>query len=470
MSYMQTNATHEIFVIPVLEHYLLYVPLISYISLVNKAAIGEIRDSLTLNSSKIHPSIEPIIELLHSSVPNVPHPKEGAITLPFFLGLVTTRNCNMGCVYCDFAAPKRTSSIMSISTAKKAIDAYFSLLTSNHLNQAHVHFFGGEPFYAPEIVDFAVNYARIKGNRSGIDVKYEVITNGFIDLERAHWVGDTFSTVVLSLDGQEDIQNRNRPGLKGKKTFDHIYDVAKVFSRSQTNFIVRSCITNDTVDRIPEIADWIFREFNPNAWCVEPLTSDPFPRKAGLRPPDPWKFARNFSIATQILEKFGIRVVNSTAELEQPQISCCPVGRDALIISPDGYIDACYLLEKDWVAAGINMRFGSIETKETDQNALNLDEDALDQIRQLNVYNRPLCQDCFCRYSCAGGCHVNHVTNSPAGNFDDLCIYTRLISISKLLNLLGQNDMAENWWSNREDLEKSAMQLSDRLMDSGIVK
>jgi uncharacterized protein len=371
----------------------------------------------------------------------------------------------MACTYCDFAAPKSTSSVMSVRTAKKAIDSYFAILRSNHHNQAHIHFFGGEPFYSPEIVDFAVNYARVKSHDMGINVNYEVITNGFFDLNRAYWVGNTFSTIVLSLDGPEDIQNRNRPGLKGKKLFSQICDVAKIFSKSPTNFIVRSCITEDTVDRIPEIASWITREFNPDIWCIESLTPDSSPLKTGLRSPDPWKFARNFIEATQIMDKFGIRVINSTVELDNPQITCCPVGRDALIISPDGRINACYLLEKDWIAKGMNMRFGRIENDGGDNNALTIDIEALDNIRQLNVYNRPLCQDCFCRYNCAGGCHVNHETSATPGNFDDLCIYTRLITIHKLLSLLGQNDLAENWWSDKKYLEESILQPSDRLIN-----
>jgi uncharacterized protein len=462
---MKISQSKEIFVLPIMEYYLLYAPLLPYVSLVNKTAVDEIHNSLTSNNPKIHPTIEPLVERLRAESLNFPLPKQGNINSPFFLGLVTTRNCNMGCIYCDFAAPKSAGPVMSIKVAKQALDSYFAILSANHHRQANVHFFGGEPFFAPDVVDFAVNYAKVKSYELGIDVKYEVITNGFFDLNRAHWIGNTFNTVVLSLDGPEPIQNRNRPGLKGRQIFRHVYDVAKILSGTPADLIIRSCITDDTVERIPEIAEWISQEFNPTAWCLEPLTPDFSSVKTRLRPPDPWKFARYFAEATQILEPFGIRVVNSTVELGNPQISCCPVGRDAIIVSPDGDIDACYLLEKDWLAQGMNMRFGKIELDVPNESALNFDAEVLASLRQRNVYNRALCQDCFCRYSCAGGCHVNHITSAAPGNYDDLCIYTRLITIGKLLSRLGQNDLAKSWWSHPEHLEESVMQPSDRLIN-----
>jgi uncharacterized protein len=450
----------EIFIIPVMDNYLLYAPLASFVSLVNQTAVHEIRSALTLNETKIHSSIQPIVQILNTDNIHYPQPLTDAIRSPFFLGLVTTRNCNMGCVYCDFAASKKNGTVMSLSTAKNAIDSYFSILINNHQKQAHVHFFGGEPFYSPEIVDFSVNYTNGISRKYGMEARFEIITNGFFDPDRAYWAGNTFNTIVLSLDGPGDIQDRNRPGLNGRNSFTQVYEVAKILSKSPTNFIIRSCITDDMVDRIPEIAKWISREFLPNVWCIEPLTTGASLRKERLKPPDPWKFSRNFLEATRILEKVGVRVVNSTVELEQPQITCCPVGRDALIVSPDGSIDACYLLERDWLDKGINMRFGKI-----DEGVFCFSEAALDQIRQLNVFNRTLCQDCFCKYSCAGGCHVNHTTNAAPGTFDDLCIYTRLITISKLLKKLGQEGIADSWWRDPHSLKSSIMQPSDRFLD-----
>ena len=54
---------------------------------------------------------------------------------------------------------------MSLRLARQAVDAYLRILAENGSRHAEVHFFGGEPFFAEEVVHFVVNYARC-GRRS----------------------------------------------------------------------------------------------------------------------------------------------------------------------------------------------------------------------------------------------------------------------------------------------------------------
>jgi hypothetical protein len=171
-----------------------------------------------------------------------------------------------------------------------------------------------------------------------------------------------------------------------------------------------------------------------------------------------------------------------------------------LIVSPDGSIDACYLLKKDWSRNGLNMRFGRLNVpgitqpaattcgtsvangrtvqiiplnqiglasksaEPAPQSILEIDYKALEGVRSLNVNNRPLCANCMCRYNCAGGCHVNHNTSAVPGNFDSLCIHTRLIIIANLLKQMGQHDLVTEWLSDRTAMEASVWQMTDRIM------
>jgi hypothetical protein len=66
----------------------------------------------------------------------------------------------------------------------------------------------------------------------------------------------------------------------------------------------------------------------------------------------------------------------------------------------------------------------------------------------------------LCRFHCAGGCVVNHKLEAA---FDDLCIQTRLVTISKLLREAGQPDLTQSWLTNRAAMEAAALQPSDRL-------
>ena len=82
-----------------------------------------------------------------------------------------------------------------------------------------MHFFGGEPFAAFKEIVFAVNYARRKASELGIPSHFEVTTNGFYPEERASWIAENIDTVVLSLDGFPETQDRHRPGPNGAESF-----------------------------------------------------------------------------------------------------------------------------------------------------------------------------------------------------------------------------------------------------------
>lgn len=447
----------DIFSVPIDDKTLIYAPLHGVVALVNSAAARRLGEALRTGAG-----VPAVLQELHDRLrlPVTPPPlREGRLTDPFFLGLIPTRGCNMACRYCDFAAPKTSSPVMTLDTARRAVDAYLDLLETDH---AEVHFFGGEPFYAPEVVHFVVEYARGRAAERGLMVRFEVTTNGLFSRSRAEWIAENFDTVVLSLDGPADIQNKHRPARGGKDSADVVMRSAAVFSEGPVELIIRAAITDQTARRMPEIAQWVSQAFRPGTVCFESLMVSPLAEQAGMRPPDPWEFADNFICAANILKEYGIRTVFSTADLDKTCVSFCPVGQDAMIVAPDGAVNACYLLDEDWAASGIDMRIGQL-----DHARFQIDMDALSKVRSLTVDNRPLCRDCLCRYHCAGGCHVNHDTSGAPGAYDEVCIQTRLVTIATLLHKIGQHDMAALWMKNRAWQEAAVLQPADRWHTNG---
>jgi len=453
----------DIFSLRVNDKYLIYAPLHQFSALVNKQAFQIIRRGL-LNKNFSGGELAPIIEKLKlkREAPRISN--MGGLD-PIFLGLIPTRGCNMNCQYCDFSAPKQSSPIMEFSTARQAINAYFLMQKSAGRNHAEVHFFGGEPFFADSLVHFAVEYAKLRAAELDLDVRFEVTTNGVFNTENCQWVADNFDAVVLSLDGSKDIQNHQRPSINKKSVFDRITANTKLISSGPSELILRACITNQSVSKMPEIAHWFGQEFQPSIVCFETLVPSDLSQKAGLDIPNPWEFAENYFHAMKILESYGIETKFSTADLDTCQLSFCPVGKDALILSPDGSIGSCYLLEERWQDQGLDFRFGKLV-----DGHFEISDEVLQNIRQTNVEQKSLCKNCFCRYHCAGGCHVNHNTQKPAGHFDTQCIQTRLITIALLLKQLGQEDLATSWLNNHSTLEASDWSTSDRLKNQTILQ
>jgi radical SAM protein with 4Fe4S-binding SPASM domain len=118
------------------------------------------------------------------------------------------------------------------------------------------------------------------------------------------------------------------------------------------------------------------------------------------------------------------------------------------------------LLQRDWEAKGLDLRLGRME-----DGAVHLDADAVAFARSLNVWNKPSCARCFCRWHCAGGCHVNHTPANSPGTYDRLCIQTRAITLRNILRAMGRDDLAHDWLEDREAMVKSVLQISDLLFD-----
>lgn len=449
----------ELFSIPLCDRFLIYAPLHGLAAVVDASARQLILQCLR-GESHPTPALEPLLKALQDTHPTPPVPRQGAISNPYFLGLVTTRGCNMGCVYCDFVAPKLSSPVMSISMARQAVDAYLDIVQKEGLSTVEVHFFGGEPFAALQTVQFVVEYTRFKADQLGLLPRFEAITNGLFNRRVCQWIADTFDTIVLSLDGPQEVHDRYRPALNGKSTFPIVANTAHQLAQSDIELVLRACITSETVNRMPEISTWFAAEFAPQSVCFEALIPSGLSAQAGLLPPEPWDFALNFLQADAILKQQGSQAVLSTAATLDCWLSFCPLGKDAIIITPEGNVNACYLLEEDWRRERLELCYGHL-----DSNSLRfqVNQAALEAIRHLNVSQYPLCQDCFCRYHCAGGCHVKRQAALHGSKYDETCIQTRIVTLGALLDTLGQEALKQAWLADRNALECAILQQNDRL-------
>lgn len=451
----------DLFTIPVLDRWLLYAPRQHLAAFVPHETLQQLRHPATPGASA--PALAPrLASLLARNPEPEPAAREGPLGVPLFLGLVPTRGCQMDCPYCDFRSASPGTRRMSTHLARTALDAYFDLVRHNGGQRADIHFFGGEPFHAPDLVRFAVEYATLKADADGWPVHFEATTNGAYPERLARWIGDHFSAAVLSLDGPPDIQDRQRPGKRGRPLSALTIRTAKVLSDAPLELILRTCVTAATVPRLPEIADWMAREFTPSTVCFESLHASPTASALGLHPPDPWQFAEAFHRAALVLARSGIEAVLSTADTRSLRAGFCPVGKDALIVSPDAAVDACYLQPADWTRSGLNLRLGSVSPE-----GFRIDPKRLRQARQLTVHGKRRCRDCFCRYHCCGGCHVHHHTDAEPGEFDSQCVQTRLVTLLTLLRRMGHDALAERWLASPDALHATVRRQSDRLEPTG---
>ena len=350
---------------------------------------------------------------------------------PAFIGLITTRACNMACGYCDFTTDERDRAqecALDPQRAFAGISWMAGIAGRQGRDVLPVHFFGGEPFVAWEFVRMAVEYSRTEARRHGLRAWFEASTNGLYSARKAAWIGANLHRVVLSLDGPAQIQDRNRPARSGAASSTRVEASAHIIGAETAELYLRTCVTADRVDDLVASVDYFLDHFRPTAIAIEPVHGRP-----GATPtqPDPGRFVRGFAQACAHCRERGVDLLFSAAQPGNTGVSLCPVGNDGLIVHPDGRIAACYLPDRQWRRRGLDLYWGDISG---DGGPPVIDDQALTGVRALNVTRYPRCRTCFCRWHCAGACHVNHSYPGNREQRDGLCTITRALSYWSLLD------------------------------------
>lgn len=439
----------QTFILPCGERALLFAPLRDLAALLSR------RDQEDLGrAGGPSPRLEALWERLRPGIES-PNERRGPLQ-PGFLGLITTRDCSLACRYCDFQTGRRGETLTP-ALIKAGIRLMGELAQDQGAELLPVHFFGGEPLLAWDLVQLAVACARAEAERRGLSAYFEVTTNGLLSREKATWIGDNLHKVVLSLDGPPPVQDRQRPRKDGGAGSAQVETCARLLSDSSAELALRLCVTAETVSRLEEIVGYFLTRFRPGSIAVEPM-QEGAGRQEGWRPPAPWDFVRHFAKAYDFCEKYGVELIFSAAQIDRPGLSLCPVGNDGLILHPEGRLAGCYLPPAEWRRQGLELEYGAIDT----EGRWSIDATALQGVRACNVLHYPRCDDCFCRWHCSGGCHVHH--SSPGGRRarDDFCVMTRAISYWRLLKgVSAEAEAAAFLESPAADLREAVLMMAE---------
>ncbi len=448
----------SIFAVPVRGDWLLHAPLHSVTAFINTSALAHLA---ALRTAELPEALKVLSAELAQPPRSAPAPPEGDAQ-PEFVGLITTRACNLGCVYCGFGAHSAGAHSMPLSTAVAAVDWMAERASATGRETLDVHFFGGEPLCAPEVVDVAVHRARARAAERGLKPRFEMATNGCFDRERCRFLGDYFDTLVLSVDGPPPWQDVYRPSRSGTSTYERVVENARALAASRVELSVRVTVTSATVGRLAEIADTLCRVIHPASIVFEPLRATQRSNEAGLAPPAPCDFVPACLEAFGVARTLGVRPIYAPATIDDLRHSFCPVGRDTAIVSPDGRVSACYMLAEDWEARGLDLALGAVQPDGT----LALARPALERVRALTTHGER-CRRCLARWHCAGGCHVSQSPAERSTPGNAFCTTARLMSACALLERLGQADEARRLATDRVAFEALAFRASDRLRDFG---
>jgi len=455
MTYRATPGD-DIYALPLSDRWLVFAPATWTAAIVNHTALGQLAQCL--EPAHAAPTLEALDLWQTLTVAPPGGPGFPEVPDPAKLVIMPTRACNLACVYCDFGAGSAPLTVLDPAVARSLVEHVARDLRRRAEPMLRVHFFGGEPMVARRALERIVADTRTVCQREGLTPWFEITTNGVFPTAAAEFLGDEIDSVVVSIDGDEALHDAVRHRPDGGGSYAEVAATLRRLGRMPLELCLRTCVTERSAAAMPALAGRFCEAFSPSAIAFEMLAETDASREAGLAAPDPRVFARGLVEAERIASAYGVRVVHGPSEIVGPRTTSCPLGAGALMLWPDGEITGCYLDPGRWRARGLELSLGRVQPG----GSVRVDTGRLARI-ETALADTPRCERCFCRYTCAGGCHVDQTPPGCALEYDGRCRAIRLITGSRLLARIGCAAEATALLSSEGAAEALALHADDRL-------
>lgn len=324
------------------------------------------------------------------------------------LCLNVAHDCNLRCDYCfastgDFGGSRE---LMPLDVAKQAVD--FLIANSGNRRHLEIDFFGGEPLLNRDVVKETVAYGKERAAESGKEFRFTLTTNGIgLTPEIEEFINKEMYNVVLSLDGRKEVNDSIRHTISGRGSvyetivpkFQRLLD-----GRGGKSYYVRGTFTArnlDFAEDVLHLSELGFKEIS-----VEPVVTDAEADYALTEEHLPAVLSEYERLADLYLERRTserpFNFFHFNVELRQgpclyKRLTGCGAGYEYLAVTPQGELYPCHQFvgEEEYRLGDI---FSGVTNTELPR-----------RFEESNVLNKPVCQDCWAKFYCSGGCHRNNI-------------------------------------------------------------
>ncbi len=339
--------------------------------------------------------------LIGGKVPDLPTHPQNIAFCPHEVTLFLTSRCNLRCRYC-YADAGIKKIDMPLEIAKAAIDyVAASAGILGHDSFAVGFHGGGEPTVAWSLLVACCEYARSIAEKKGLNLELFAATNGVFTPAKRQYIAQTFKTVNISLDGPEDIQNYNRPMRSGRGSYQAIKDTLEYFDKTGLYYGIRATVTAATIDRIEEIAEHLCKTFRPAYLHIEPAWFCGRCLTTQESPPEDDQFIAGFRRAKAVGAAYGRDIHYSGARLDVLTCKFCGAPGDSFTVLPEGIVTSCYEITEMTDPRAAIFHYGKYDPE---TKTFQFNQERIEALKKLSVENLPFCDDCFCRWHCAGDC------------------------------------------------------------------
>lgn len=334
---------------------------------------------------------------------NSPPPPKNTEKMPVkTLVLHLVNECNLRCTYCyadggEYGAPQK---YMSVETAKQAVD--YLLEHSYDEKSVTIVLFGGEPFINWKVLKYVVEYSEGEGRKKGKIVNYSLTTNGtLLSKEKIDFLNQYSIGVSVSMDGSEEIHNRNRPFEGGQGSYDRVKTNAiRLIESGRTAPVGTRVTLAKEFEDISKSLDELLRFGFSEAGFAPVSESD---MKLALSNDDLNKMLKQFVEVSEVYVEHALKneylgfsnLTNLLKELHNGENKSygCGAGLGFFAVSPDGGLYLCHRFNEDERFKMGNI-YDGLDRKKQKQ-----------LLEELHVENKQSCQSCSLKNICTGGCY-----------------------------------------------------------------
>jgi len=428
---------HNTYIIPYKDKFIIYQPLNKFAFIGNKAMVGFVEKILEHRNSS-RKKTETIVSFLNANGFFNKYdlemlPKSPDVYKPTVVVLCMTSACNFRCSYCFANGGEANHSELSPELGRKAIDMICQNACELKTGQFVVSFHGGgEPTLPFKKLQELTDYARQKT----IPCRVEITSNGYWNERKTDWIISNMDNLTISFDGIKEVQNQQRPLVKGKNTFDVVMRSIHKLDSCGAHYGIRLTVTNNSVARLEESIKFLCRTTRCPTFQVEPafgagraLTNHQTIEKKA--------FIRHFLKAYDIAVANQRHLYYSGARPWVITHCFCTAHDHALVVSPDGILSSCYEISSNDHPLAQAFHFGEL----TAEGDLRIDFTKRERFQNRIQERKNLCQQCFCYWHCAGDCPAKTILPMSFDNntFSQRCEVNREITKELLIRSLIDN-------------------------------
>ena len=356
--------------------------------------------------------------------------------------LLLNEKCNFHCKYC-YSAGGRSSVELTMEQICPMLDYFLSGSRKAVKDRTVMFMGGGEPMLSWPLVQAATLYAEQSAKEQGITLHLSLTTNGSImDEQMLAFLKEHQFTLQISFEILPDVQRKQRGN------YERVAENIEKLTALGINNYVRSTITEENVDRIPEMVDYCHEHFplvkkmscqqvvDPSYFTTTEIVDDFFLR-----------YFKSYQEGTRRAEQYGIALRSSSSHLlnySRRERFCF----NLLCLTPYGTLTLCPDVsspnEADYNASIIG---------ELKAEGVVFNQDAFDRLTYGSIHTIDKCRQCYARWNCGSGCPSSRRVY-PSEIFDAICNYYRKMLCQSLMEELARKHKAATGNDFYEDIAK----------------